>query len=315
MLVAVNSQGHLVNLLEQEGSRTETYTCPACTQPVQLKQGKIMRAHFAHVRLKGCHFFHENESEEHLTLKSLLYRSLVATGHQVQIEAVLPEIGQVADLLVNDKLILEVQCSRLSLSRLEERTKLYQQAGYKVIWLLGRKLWLGKHLSSLHQGLVYFSQNMGFHLWELDLEHQQLHLRYLLHKNLEGQVVGLSKTYSLRGDLLVILRQPFISQPLARLEVSQHPEPLAYIQRQLCYKNGKWLSRQAEAYARGDNLLAKAAVDFYPQVLPLKGHFCQISTDLTPYYQAFDQFYAQQLDKTRQILYSPRFYDIIALSS
>ena len=38
----------------------------------------------------------------------------------------------------------------------------------QVLWLLGQKLWLKERLSRLQQGFLYFSQNMGFYVWELD---------------------------------------------------------------------------------------------------------------------------------------------------
>lgn len=308
MLVAVNSSGQLVNVLEQDCSKQEDYTCPACSSPVRLKQGQVIRPHFAHINLKDCRFFHENESAEHLELKASLYRSLTAAGYQVQIEAVLPDLGQVADVLVGGNLVLEVQCSHMSQERLRERTMAYRQAGYKVVWLLGRKLWLGKSLTDLQKQFLYFSQNMGFHLWELDVDKKACRLQYMLHEDLAGHVVGLTKTTPLQGDMLSFLRQPFVRQPLSQLTVAVLPDPVRYIQGQLIQKNSKWLDRQAACYAKGGNLLAQKAADFSPQVRPPSGEFCQFEQDLATYYQQFEAFYHQAKDSTKQTLYSPRFY-------
>lgn len=270
-----------------------------------------MRPHFAHIRLTDCHFFQENESAEHLDLKAALYRNLVAAGVPVQIEAVLPELGQVADLLVDNRLVLEVQCSRISPERLLERTLVYRQAGYQVVWLLGKKLWLGKYLKDSQKGFLNFSQNMGFHLWELDADRQVIRLRYLLHEDLRGRVQGLLREQSLASPLLNFLRQPFLCQPLSTMTIELDPDPVAYVQRQLCHKNGKWLARQAAAYEAGSNLLAQTVEDFYPQVRPIAGDLPQLEGDLTTYYRQFETFYKNQGVKSCQTVYPPRFYDIM----
>lgn len=307
MLVAMRSDGSLINVVEQACSKTEAYRCPACQAPVCVKQGKVMRPHFAHIRLADCRFFHENESAEHLELKAALYRSLSAHGVSVEIEAVLPELGQVADLLVNGNLVLEVQCSRLSLVRLRERTAAYQQAGYQVIWLLGKKLWLGQTASQLHRQMANFSQNMGIYLWELDTVKQELRLRYLLHEDLTGRLQGLVMSQPLSGDVMDFLRQPFASQRLAQLTVDVLPNPAAYVQRQLVQKNTKWLERQAQAYAQGDNLLTWSASAFCPQVRPMAVE----GLDLGEYLVQFSAFYEKNGAKCRQTLYPPRFYAIM----
>lgn len=311
MFLACDAKGDLVNLLDGPIGRRPGYTCPACRKPVQVKQGKIMRPHFAHVRLADCQFFQENESAEHLDLKAALYRNLVSAGVPVQIEAILPELGQVADLLVDNRLVLEVQCSRLSPNRLLERTLAYRQAGYQVIWLLGKKLWLGKSLADNQKGFLNFSQNMGLHLWELDGDRRVIRLRYLLHEDLRGRVHGLMREQSLASPLLPFLRQPYVCQSLSVLTLELEPDPVAYVQRQLYHKNGKWLTRQAAAYEAGGNLLAQTVEDFYPQVRPIAGELPQIEGDLGTYYRQFEDFYKKEGAKSCQTVYPPRFYAIM----
>lgn len=316
MLIARTRDGQLINLLDEAAVKGERYVCPACGQAVRLKQGKIMRAHFAHISLEECDFFQENESAEHLTLKALLYRSLVANHYQVEIEKVLPELGLIADLLVENRIVLEVQCSRLSQERLKQRTQAYHQAGYQVIWLLGEKLWLGQRLSPLQKNFLYFSQNMGFHLWELDVDKEVIQLHYLLHEDFRGRVVGLTKQFSLSEDMLMILRQPFVSQPLQQMTVKLEPNPRTYVQSQLVQKNPKWLKRQAKAYQEGDNLLTWSDEDFYPQVCPVAGEeFCQIGQDLSAYHQQFMIYYEKEGTKSVQTVFSPRFYGIMKANS
>ncbi|MGT2907084.1 competence protein CoiA [Streptococcus dentiloxodontae] len=308
MLIAKDNQGQLISALCRP-NRQKSYFCPACQQPVRLKIGKVMQPHFAHLSLQDCHFFHENESAQHLGLKAALYSSL-SENHPVTVEKILPKIGQIADLFVGEKLALEIQCSRLSQERLRERTQAYISAGYQVRWLLGKELWLNQRLTALQKDFLYFSQNMGFHLWELDLERQQLRLKYLIYEDLFGRSHYLSKSLSFAEDLLTFLRLPYEKQALISYEVALHQNIGRRIQRQLLARNPRWMHEQSLAYEAGDNLLVKADADFYPQVRPPKSKtgFAQIQLDLLPFNTAFEQYYQEQEIKTVQRLYPPAFY-------
>ncbi|HFI0106771.1 TPA: competence protein CoiA [Streptococcus suis] len=310
MFIVKNKTNHLFNLLELQDLRGEDFYCPQCSSPVRYRSGKILRPHFAHVSRKECPFFTENESAQHLSLKSEIYSWLVVK-EQVELEKYLPQIGQIADLLVNDHLAVEVQCSSLPISRLQVRTKAYRESGYQVVWLLGKDLWPKERLTNLHKQFLSFSMNMGFYLWELDDEKKELRLRYLIHEDLRGKVHCLTKVFPFgQGNLLDILRLPFAKQTLSSMTCPMDEDLPRYIAQQLYYKAPKWLALQAEAYGRGENLLTKAALDFYPHIrLPRSAiGFAQIHQDLTPIYQAFNQFYDKAKDKRKQILYPPKMY-------
>lgn len=309
MLVALDEDGQVFNVLENPAPQGR-FCCPGCGGLVRYKSGKVLRSHFAHVTLRDCTYFSENESAQHLSLKSSLYKWLQGQ-EEVELEAYLPATKQVADLLVNQQLALEVQCSSLSISRLQERTMAYQQAGIAVLWLLGKDLWLGERLTNLHKQLLYFSMNMGFHLWELDDEKKELRLRYLIHEDWRGKVHCLTKVFPFgEGNLLDILRLPFAKQALSHLTCPLDRDLTRYIAQQLYYKSPNWLALQEEAYGRGENLLTKTALDWYPHYrLPRSAiGFAQIKQDLTPIYQAFDLFYDKAKDKRKQILYPPIIY-------
>ncbi|MBY5024950.1 competence protein CoiA [Streptococcus suis] len=309
MLVALDEDGQVFNVLENPAPQG-SFTCPVCGGLVRYKSGKVMRSHFAHVSLRDCSYFSENESAQHLSLKSSLYNWL-AKNELVELEKCLPKIGQVADLLVNNSLALEVQCSSLPITRLQARTIAYHVAGYQVVWLLGKDLWLKGRLTNLHKQFLSFSMNMGFHLWELDDEKNELRLRYLIHEDLRGKVHCLTRVFPFgQGNLLDILRLPFSKQTLTSMTCPMDEDLPRYIAQQLYYKSPKWLALQAEAYGRGENLLIKTALDFYPQIrLPRSAiGFAQIKQDLTPIYQAFDLFYDKAKDKRKQILYPPIIY-------
>ena len=310
MLTAINQAGCLVNLVMDEPQKNDHFYCPGCQGQVRLKQGTILRPHFAHIILKDCHYAYENESAQHLELKSALYRWL---KHEVavEIEAVLPELGQIADLLVEEKLALEVQCSSLSIQRLLERTKAYQDQGIEVLWLLGKDLWIKDKLTALQKQFLRFSQNMGFHLWELDLDKQVLRLRYLIHEDWHGQVQCLTKIFPFeKGRLLSILRQPYLPQPLLSFQGRMDHQLGRYIAQQLYYQAPKWMELQRQAYERGENLLTQSPDDFYPQVrLPQSAiGFAQIRDNLESYYQDFSTYYKKQQNKRVQQLYPPAFY-------
>ncbi len=309
MLSALDENGKLVSLLDGIPPK-QHFICPACRSAVRLKNGKIMRPHFAHVSLEACEFYSENESSEHLQLKAELYQALSRT-ETVAVEKVLPELQQVADVFVNDHLALEVQCSRLSEQRLFQRSKSYQKHGIQVLWLLGEKLWLGERLSSLHRHFLYFSQNMGFHLWELDVSQRELRLHYLIYEDWHGKVHYLTKTCSFSDDVMAFLRLPYQQQQLSSYSVKQDKNLLSYIQRQLIMRHSGWLKRQEQAYLQGKNLLSLPLSAYFPQVRPLAFDegFCQISQDLSAFYENFHHFYQKQAKKEVQRLYPPAYYD------
>ncbi|HFI0700266.1 TPA: competence protein CoiA [Streptococcus suis] len=309
MLVALDEDGQVFNVLENPAPQGR-FCCPGCGGLVRYKSGKVLRSHFAHVTLRDCTYFSENESAQHLSLKSCLYSWLIK-AEQVELEKCLPSIGQVADLFVNDRLALEVQCSSLPISRLQARTKAYHEAGFQVLWLLGKGLWIKERLSKLHKQFLSFSMNMGFYIWELDDEKKELRLRYLIHEDLRGKVHCLTKVFPFgEGNLLEILRLPFAKQALSYFTCSVDQDLLDYVAKQLYYRVPKWMSLQAEAYQQGKNLLSQSLDDFYPQIrLPRSAiGFAQIKQDLTPIYQAFDLFYDKAKDKRKQILYPPIIY-------
>ena len=309
MLVALDEDRQIFNLLENPAPQGR-YSCPGCGGLVRYKSGKVLRSHFAHVTLRDCTYFSENESTQHLSLKSSLYTWL-AKNERVELEKCLPKIGQVADLLVNNSLALEVQCSSLPISRLQVRTEAYQQAGMAVLWLLGKILWLGERLTNLHKQFLYFSMNMGFHLWELDADKEELRLHYLIHEDWQGKVHKLTKVFPFgQGDLLAILRSPFTKQALSHFICPMDRDLLGYVAKQLYYRVPKWMNLQAEAYQQGKNLLSQSLDDFYPQIrLPRSAiGFAQIRQDLSSLYPAFDQHYESVKNKRQQMVFPPVIY-------
>ncbi|MGT2715549.1 competence protein CoiA [Streptococcus respiraculi] len=313
MLVAKNEQGQSVHLLEQQTVDGQVFFCPGCGGPVRLRKGQVMRPHFAHISLKNCHYFSENESEQHLQLKTSLYQWALQDS-QAELEKRLPEIEQIADIFIEDRLALEIQCSSLPLSRLQERTRSYQQAGYRVLWLLGKDLWLKTRLTNLQKQFLSFSEHTGFFVWELELKRKKLRLRYLIHEDLHGRMQCLTKEFSFgMGNLLTILRFPYQGEKVAVLKGKPDGQLLAYIARKLRYQSPKWMAVQAQLYQEGRNLLTQSLDDFYPQIRPPQSGagFVQVQQDMTDYYANFQTYYQQLACKKEQYLYPPIFYQTI----
>lgn len=317
MLVALDENNYLINIMTLEWQHLsrlsgQVLRCPACKSQVRFKNGQVKLPHFAHVSLATCQGYSENESAQHLALKTRLYHWFSQT-EQVKIEQYLPDLQQTPDLLVNDTLAIEIQCSPLSISRLRERTVAYQAHGYKVLWLMGQDLWLGESLTQLKQHFLYYSENAGFYYWELDLVQTCLRLKSLIHEDLRGQLYYVTQTFPFDcGQLLTILRQPFAAG-IAKLRVDGLPHMYRYIARQLYYQNPKWLKIQACFYKNGRNLLMLE--DLPTSVYPIglnrltyqfeglnKPDFCQITKDVRPYYQHFLTYAKGKL------FYPPAYY-------
>jgi len=147
ILTAWSDEGRMIILspeLERrelrEWRNNQSFYCPQCKGPVQLKVGDIVIPHFAHRRDTSCiASFSEGESQQHLNGKRLLYRFLTEGGQEVVLEPLLNKISQRPDLLVKlgkTKFPIEFQCSTIPISHLNERSDGYRRAGMEPIWIL-----------------------------------------------------------------------------------------------------------------------------------------------------------------------------------
>ncbi|EHJ55872.1 hypothetical protein HMPREF9318_01474 [Streptococcus urinalis FB127-CNA-2] len=213
--------------------------------------------------------------------------------------------------MINHKLILEVQCSHLSLERLLERQKGYNKEKYHTIWLLDRKLWLKNTLSQLQKQFLNFSKWLGFYCYEADIENNEIRLKYMIHEDIRGRVHYLTKSCSLTDNIYLLFRYPFMIGNILSLKIKISANMRQYIQQQLYFKNPKWLKKQEEAYLKGYNILLDCDKSYYPQVFPphSKLDFCLIDQKLGEYYDKFKKFYCKEESKKQiQIVYSPCFY-------
>ena len=183
MLMAQDQQQQLI--MAADAKRKQVYVCPGCQQPVRLKRGTVMAAHFAH-QVAACQTFSEGETAEHLLGKQQLAAWFQASGYTVQLEAPLTELHQRPDVLVQRgsqaPLALEFQCSPLSVTRLAERTQGYRQHGYRVLWLLGSPYQVTGRLKGHAKALKFLQYNVqwGCYLLFWDVDRRQLQLNFNL---------------------------------------------------------------------------------------------------------------------------------------
>lgn len=108
-----------------------------------LRAGRIRLPYFAHQTLSTCRTFIENESEEHIRGKYQLSDYFTERGYKVEIEKYLSDISQRSDLMLSnpDKhqtIIIEYQCSPITLEKLKLRNQGYQKINLPTWWILGK---------------------------------------------------------------------------------------------------------------------------------------------------------------------------------
>lgn len=146
MLQAKTENGKLLTLamLSQDKIkhiryRTNFY-CPTCEEKVIVRAGPHMIPHFAHYSKSKCSSIKGGEGPYHEKGKLLLYKWLKDQNINVTLEKFLPEINQRPDLYltVNGKrIVIEFQCSRISIKDIQKRNRSYQSFDINPIWILG----------------------------------------------------------------------------------------------------------------------------------------------------------------------------------
>lgn len=201
MLNAYSKDDKIVTLLhlsraEVEQLRDQPYFCPACKHPVRIKNGKVKLPHFSHYSHSACTIHSEGETLEHLTLKKMFTKWCERQSICYELEKYLPDLNQRPDLLIGN-IALEIQCSPLSIQRLVERTKNYQKNGYIPIWICGKKIFSNHQvLSELAKSLCYYSDKIGFYLWAVDWEQEELSLHFHIEEDWKKRLYSSKKTWS-----------------------------------------------------------------------------------------------------------------------
>lgn len=181
LLVALDRNGEMVTA-RSTLCKNDCFYCPSCKRKVCLKVGTLKQPHFAHYRKTACQVFSEGETEEHLQGKLQLATYLKTQGVNVQLEAYLPEVKQRPDILFekdSQKIVVEFQCSSISIEKVIERTKGYLRANYQVIWILGNNFKYTNKLTAFHIACLYLhTKDSRLFLIHYDAFTDCLSLRY-----------------------------------------------------------------------------------------------------------------------------------------
>jgi len=126
------------DLTEQD--RERGFICPQCGEIfiIVLPSLNIIK-HFRH-KSKAAHDW-KPESQAHLAMKKSLMELADSYEYPCEVEVKISHDGvyRIADVLIKEKIVVECQCSKISIKEYEERTRFYQDNDYQIIWLLGRR--------------------------------------------------------------------------------------------------------------------------------------------------------------------------------
>ncbi|MFA5346115.1 MAG: competence protein CoiA family protein [Candidatus Omnitrophota bacterium] len=106
------------------------FTCPHCKTEVILKKGLIKLPHFAHKVLSDCES--EPESDMHINLKHKIADILGLSSDYIEY-SIKNVRCDVYDPSTNTA--YEVQCSPLTLEKIQERWSKYQNLGINQVWI------------------------------------------------------------------------------------------------------------------------------------------------------------------------------------
>ncbi|KRM72311.1 competence protein [Lacticaseibacillus brantae DSM 23927] len=192
-----------------------------------------MPAHFAHI--VGTCSASEPESQQHLLGKRWLQEWLSGRAEVAELEVYYPEIQQRADVVVTSRqppLVLEFQCSPISVGDLARRTAGYHQLRLNVIWIMGRR-YFGSHFGP--KQYKFMADDLA--LWFLDssrgiLSHHQ------------WQKQGWQTTHFTKAASRFRTRRFF----------DQAQQEQRQLESRLYYRDHTLLALQAVAYKQGHHL-------------------------------------------------------------
>ncbi|MGW9856416.1 competence protein CoiA [Staphylococcus hominis] len=182
MLVAINRNNETV--YAYQAIITEEYRCPYCKEKLLLKKGLKKIPHFAHVyqSKRKCA---KNETEKHYYVKFLIAQRLKKHHLNVEIEPYFSKIMQYPDILVNAKVAIEVQFSRISMKEIKTRSRGFKQIGITVIWII-EQLQYNKGYLYLNTFQAYFINPIDRTLYSWDHEEQVI-VKYINIQHIGGR--------------------------------------------------------------------------------------------------------------------------------
>lgn len=254
MLMAMTTDQILMDAQTVPPDQQLDFFCPACKEKVFLKRGVKKAAHFCHYKTSTCQSFSEGETPTHLAGKRFLYDFMKQSGFDVTLEAYLPEINQRPDLLVKKAgqvVAIEFQCSPISIEKINQRTRGFQSAGYKVVWILGPPLHIRSNFLPIHLAMVNDQVVSEANILSLDLNQSQVFIHYGLHSKALGRVdwqTGRLKQFALNQSL------PLRQLPSADLKIKDYNSQLKQLRRQHYHRSKSAQNFFQALYESGDHL-------------------------------------------------------------
>ncbi|WP_026690170.1 competence protein CoiA [Alteribacter aurantiacus] len=165
MLTAISQNGKLVSLCDgwtkaelEKARNNNTFFCPDCKEPLQMKLGSVKAWHFAHLRSTSCIQTFKCETDDHIQGKWFLYNWLKNQLLHPKIEKIIPDLNLRPDLMFGRN-IIELQHSSIPFEQFKSRHQRYINASYNVRWL-----GLTTEASMPQHNIVTFSTLDGFFL-------------------------------------------------------------------------------------------------------------------------------------------------------
>lgn len=137
MLTATRAADRLTAHAWEQEKADGPWACPACGEPVILKRGRQVTAHFAHKPGSACGLA-GGESTEHRQCKYELFETLSNDSRvtRLALERGLGSVRPDLSAYVNGAPVaIEVQISNLSMDEIARRTVEYHRKKIAVLWL------------------------------------------------------------------------------------------------------------------------------------------------------------------------------------
>jgi competence CoiA-like predicted nuclease len=130
----------------RQALQADQILCQVCEERMIVRQGLIIRPHFAHMRACPLAYASHPESPEHLLGKeqvsTWLRQQPDFADATVELEVPIHARKRIADILVTfrqgHKIAVEIQLASITTEALKDRTEDYLNDGTDVIWVFGR---------------------------------------------------------------------------------------------------------------------------------------------------------------------------------
>ncbi|MCT7703601.1 MAG: competence protein CoiA family protein, partial [Lactobacillus iners] len=104
--------------------------------------------------------------------------ALVGAGYHAKMEVNLAYRQLRADILMQNSISFEIQCSPISDIEFDHRHNLYEKIGIKDVWVVGRRHFLHQQLRESQKKFLRFNQQWGWYYLEINPYEADISLKY-----------------------------------------------------------------------------------------------------------------------------------------